>query len=76
MSTPHLELGSLTLAKLQEVVLELGQPRYRASQIRAHAWAGGVGGFQEMASLPVALRHDLATKLSSGATTLRRWRRC
>ncbi|HUY08817.1 MAG TPA: 23S rRNA (adenine(2503)-C(2))-methyltransferase RlmN [Candidatus Dormibacteraeota bacterium] len=64
MSTPHLELGSLTLAKLQEMVLELGQPRYRASQIRAHAWAGGVGGFQEMASLPVALRHDLATKLS------------
>lgn len=64
MSTLQRELGGLTLAQLQEAVVELGQPRYRATQIREHSWAGGVGGFEEMASLPVALRSDLSARLS------------
>jgi len=63
VSTPHRELGGLTLAELQEAVVGLGQPRYRATQIREHAWSGGVSGFQDMVSLPVALRSDLAAEL-------------
>ncbi len=63
MSTPHCELGGLSMAELEDVVLDLGQPRYRATQIREHAWAGGVGAFQLMASLPAGMRDDLANRL-------------
>lgn len=64
MTSPPRELGGLTLAELQKLVVELGQPRYRATQIREQAWAGGAAGFEEMAILPAVLRHDLASELS------------
>jgi 23S rRNA (adenine2503-C2)-methyltransferase len=63
VTKPHRELGGLTRADLQAVLVELGQPRYRATQIREQAWSGRVGSFQEMATLPVALRHELEAEL-------------
>ncbi|HUY56649.1 MAG TPA: 23S rRNA (adenine(2503)-C(2))-methyltransferase RlmN [Candidatus Micrarchaeaceae archaeon] len=63
MTSPQSELGGLTLAELEAVVVRLGQPRYRATQVREHAWKRGVGGFEEMVSLPATLRADLASEI-------------
>ena len=45
------------------MVVALGHPPYRATQIREHAWSGRVGTFQEMASLPAVLRLQLEGEL-------------
>ncbi|MGH7641812.1 MAG: 23S rRNA (adenine(2503)-C(2))-methyltransferase RlmN [Candidatus Dormibacteria bacterium] len=63
MNSAHRELGGLTRAELQEAVAEMGEPRYRATQIREHAWNRGVGGFLEMSSLPAPIRARLASEL-------------
>jgi 23S rRNA (adenine2503-C2)-methyltransferase len=63
MTAPDRELGGLTLADLETALLELGQPRYRAAQIRQQAWGGRAASFSEMKSLPVALRDELAAEL-------------
>lgn len=59
MTRPRRELGGLNLAELQVALDELGQPRYRAIQIREQAWHGRADGFQGMANLPRDLRHQL-----------------
>ena len=63
MTPPQRELGGLTRADLESVLIELGQPRYRAVQVRDQAWSGRSAGFLEMKSLPVALREQLAATL-------------
>lgn len=64
MSTTRRELGALTLAQLQGVLVDLGQPAYRAIQIREHAWQRGARSFQQMGTLPSSLRHQLGAELS------------
>lgn len=63
MTAPHRELGGLTRADLESVLIELGQPRYRATQVREQAWSGRTSSFAEMKSLPMTLREQLADTL-------------
>jgi 23S rRNA (adenine2503-C2)-methyltransferase len=63
MTASHRELGGLTQSELEMLLKELGQARYRATQIREQAWSGRASGFLEMKSLPGALREQLAVAL-------------
>ncbi|MGA8207058.1 MAG: 23S rRNA (adenine(2503)-C(2))-methyltransferase RlmN [Candidatus Dormiibacterota bacterium] len=63
MTAPHRELGGLTQADLESVLIELAQPRYRAAQVREQAWSGRSSSFAEMKSLPLTLRDQLADAL-------------
>ena len=64
MNSPRRKLGGLTLTQLREVLENLGQPTYRAVQIRQHAWQRGAGSFLEMATIPLALRQQLDVEIS------------
>jgi 23S rRNA (adenine2503-C2)-methyltransferase len=64
MSADLPELGGLTLAQLQEAMVGIDQPSYRAVQIREHAWQRGASGFQDMSNLPSTLRQQLESELS------------
>ncbi|MFZ0994422.1 MAG: 23S rRNA (adenine(2503)-C(2))-methyltransferase RlmN [Candidatus Dormiibacterota bacterium] len=63
MTASHRELGGFSRSALETVLIELGQPRYRAAQIREQAWGGRVSSFLEMKALPAALREELAAML-------------
>ena len=59
-----IEIKSLLPEELEELLANLGEPKYRAKQV--FSWLGkGVRGFDEMRNLPKALREKLA-----GACTL------
>jgi 23S rRNA (adenine2503-C2)-methyltransferase len=45
------------------MLAEMGQPGYRATQVREQAWTGGANGFEEMLTLPGTLRQRLAEEL-------------
>jgi 23S rRNA (adenine2503-C2)-methyltransferase len=49
----------ITLAGLVECLRELGQPNYRAAQILEWVYAKRIEGFEQMTSLPAALRAAL-----------------
>ncbi len=48
---------------LERLVLELGEPKYRARQIMRWLYARGVSSWDEMTDVPAALRASLAEKL-------------
>jgi 23S rRNA (adenine2503-C2)-methyltransferase len=63
MTPSHRELGGINRSDLETLLIELGQPRYRAAQIREQAWSGRASSFHEMKALPMALREHLSVAL-------------
>ncbi|MEW5806707.1 MAG: 23S rRNA (adenine(2503)-C(2))-methyltransferase RlmN [Acidobacteriota bacterium] len=57
-------LFGLTLEELEERIVEWDLEKYRARQIYHWAFAGKVGSFGEMTSIPAKLRRKLSEKLS------------
>jgi 23S rRNA (adenine2503-C2)-methyltransferase len=53
----------LSLPELQERLAAIGQPAYRAHQLYDWAYKRLAGAYEEMTSLPTALRRDLAAGL-------------
>jgi len=53
-------LLDLTYPELEDLILSLGQPRYRATQIAKWLYKHLVSDFKEMHNLPPALREQLA----------------
>ena len=53
------QLISLTLAELEQLILKLGQPKFRAKQI--YEWLNkGAETFDDMLNIPKTLREKLA----------------
>lgn len=59
--TPKLkkDIRELGLAEIQEVLTEIGEPKFRAKQIYEWIWKKGAHYFDEMTNLSVGLRHKL-----------------
>ena len=52
------DIRSMTLPGVEELVLSLGQPKYRAAQV--YSWvAKGAASFDEMSNIPAAVREKL-----------------
>ena len=63
------DLKSLTMQELQQMLAELGQPRFRAKQI--FAWLHrGVSSFDEMSDIPQNLREQLGQICSLTVPTI------
>ena len=60
MSAVRPDLKDLTLEELEKLLLDMGEPRYRADQIAAWVFPRGVTTFDEMTDLPLGLRKKLA----------------
>lgn len=56
-------LSGASQSALREFMVELGQARYRADQLRVHAWRGTATGFEGAANLPAKLRSVLESEL-------------
>lgn len=56
-------LSELSQSELRQVMADLGHGRYRADQIRVHAWRGTATGFHGATNLPGELRSVLASEL-------------
>ena len=54
---------------LEQTLAKLGQPSYRAGQVREHACAG-TGSYEEMSSLPKSLRSELAERVPFSTLSL------
>ncbi len=61
---------ALSEAALGDLLVELGQPRYRSKQIRAWLYEKGAASFQEMTDLPKGLRDVLEAKVALGTITV------
>lgn len=68
-ATGKVALLDLTYSELEDLVLSLGQPRYRAAQIAQWLYIHLASGFQEMHNLPLALRDRLAEVSEIGRLT-------
>ena len=62
MNSQKIDIKSLQYDALQQLLLDMGQPKYRAGQI--FSWLHGkmVRSFAEMSNLPAGLREELAGK--------------
>lgn len=59
MDKAELDIRTLSLEALQEMVVELGQPKFRAKQIYHWLWKKRASSFQEMSNLPKVLLEQL-----------------
>jgi 23S rRNA (adenine2503-C2)-methyltransferase len=66
-ATDAIELKNHTVEELEEVVLRLGEPRYRAKQIFSWLHSRRVHSVQAMTDLPVAFRNRLETQTRLGS---------
>lgn len=60
------DLRSLSKKELSELLVELGQPAFRAKQIESWIWEKGVSSFDDMTNLPKSLRVALAQTCTLG----------
>ncbi|MDO4796914.1 MAG: 23S rRNA (adenine(2503)-C(2))-methyltransferase RlmN [Coriobacteriales bacterium] len=60
------DIREMSEREIAELLRELGQPAFRAKQIRSWIWEKGATSFDEMTNLPKDLRHTLATRCSLG----------
>ncbi|MBC8547541.1 23S rRNA (adenine(2503)-C(2))-methyltransferase RlmN [Clostridiaceae bacterium NSJ-31] len=67
-----IDLKSLTLPKLEALMAEWGQPRFRAGQLFEWMHQKQVGAFDEMTNLPAALRRTLGERCTLSVLTVRR----
>jgi 23S rRNA (adenine2503-C2)-methyltransferase len=68
MSKP--DIRSQSLADIQHLLLEVGQPAYRARQIYDWLWKLRAKGFDDMSNVPAALREILKEKYTFHSITL------
>ena len=61
------DVHELTHGELAALLAELGQPAFRAKQVKDWVWARNARSFDEMTNLPKALREELAVRLTLGA---------
>jgi 23S rRNA (adenine2503-C2)-methyltransferase len=59
MDGSKVDLKGLSLAEIEQLVADLGQPRYRADQIASWVFEKGASDFGEMTNLPASLREEL-----------------
>ena len=64
------DLKALSRTQLQELLVGMGQPAFRAKQIDSWIWEKGVSSFDQMTNLPKALRETLAKQYTLGGTSL------
>ena len=64
------DLKVLSRTQLQELLLNMGQPAFRAKQIESWIWEKGVSSFDQMTNLPKSLRAALAEQCTLGGTSL------
>ena len=65
-----LDAYALSEEALADLLVELGQPRYRSKQIRAWLYEKGASSFQEMTDLPKPLRDVLEERVALGTITV------
>lgn len=63
------DLHSFTRGQLEELLGELGQPKFRAKQVEDWVWSKNAQSFDEMTNLPKALREELAKHVTLGGVT-------
>lgn len=63
------DLHSLTRGQLEELLGELGQPKFRAKQVEDWVWSKNAQSFDDMTNLPKALREELAKHVTLGGVT-------
>lgn len=56
-------LYDLALSELEQKLVELGQPRYRAKQVYEWAYQRHAASYEAMTNVPAALREELTTAL-------------
>jgi 23S rRNA (adenine2503-C2)-methyltransferase len=61
------DLYALSETQLAERLAALGQPKYRAKQVRAWLYERGASSFQEMTDLPKPLRNTLEEQFTLGS---------
>jgi 23S rRNA (adenine2503-C2)-methyltransferase len=66
---------ALTSAELETLLEGMGQPRYRARQVRESVFRRSAGAFGEMTDLPSALREALGKALRVRSSTVERVQR-
>lgn len=62
----RVDAHSLTRGQLQELLAEMGQPKFRAKQVEEWIWEKNVSSFDQMTNLPKALRQQLSERLALG----------
>ena len=60
MNSQKIDIKSLQYDALQQLMIEFGQPKYRAGQIFSWLHEKGVRTFEEMTNLPESLRKELS----------------
>lgn len=67
--TQKIRLIDLTLAEVEKLILDMGQPKFRAKQI--FEWIQkGAESFDDMPNIPKALREELSAKAYIGAVKI------
>ncbi len=65
-----MQIIGLNLEEVEALVLELGEPRYRARQLLDWVYKKGIDDFGQMTNLPALFRHRLQARgLTGGALT-------
>jgi 23S rRNA (adenine2503-C2)-methyltransferase len=58
--SPKVNLLNLTFSQLQDLVLSLGEPSYRADQVYGWVYSSLAADFQAMSNIPLTMRQRLA----------------
>lgn len=72
MSTPQIDLLSLSQTQLTELMATFGEPAFRAKQIARQLYVNHVNDIAHMTDLSLALRQRLAAHATIGSLTLQR----
>lgn len=64
------DIRSQSLADIQQLLQEVGQPAYRARQVYDWLWKLGAKGFDDMSNVPASLREILKEKYTFHSITL------
>lgn len=65
-----IDIGSLPREQIADALTDMGQPRFRATQVVKWLYGRGATSFDEMTDLPDALRAELARRYSIDVPTL------
>lgn len=72
MTTPLIDLLSLSTTQLSELVTSLGEPAFRAKQIARQLYVNHVADIMQMTDLSLQFRQQLRTRATIGSLTLQR----
>lgn len=65
------DLRELSHKQLEDVISELGQPRFRVKQIEEWLWNKNISSYDEMTNLPKSLRDQLSLQFKLACPTVR-----